>query len=109
MSNLGFCFLFLKEINFLTAEMGFPIIFLKHVVPSLNRTASTTTNNNKTEKNLYYLAAVGPVVAGEEDRLRFAFHSAAPPPKPEGGGAGETVNFTQLQCFFIEILSIHSV
>ena len=33
--------------NFLkTAEMGFPIIFLKHVVPSLNRTTTTTTNNN---------------------------------------------------------------
>lgn len=33
-----------------TAEMGFPLIFLKRVVPSLNCTASTatTTNNNNT-------------------------------------------------------------
>lgn len=30
--------------------MGFPIIFLKHVVPSLNRTTSTT--NNKLKKPL---------------------------------------------------------
>lgn len=40
--------------------MGFPVIFLKHVVPSLNRTSSTTitnnNNNNKKLKNLYYLA-----------------------------------------------------
>lgn len=62
--------------------MGFPVIFLelKHVVPSLNR---TTTNNNDNNKNLkkknnkkktqlYYLAIIGPVVAGEEQRLRFA-------------------------------------
>lgn len=53
--------------------MGFPIIFLKHVVPSLNcATTNNNNENNKNWKNLYYLPTVGPVVAGEEDRLRFA-------------------------------------
>lgn len=76
--------------------MGFPIIFLKHVVPSL--TCTTNTDNNKNRKNLYYLPTVGPVVAGEEDRLRFA-KSVSLLADIEGSEAGETANFTQLQCF----------
>ena len=58
MSTLGFLLsLNKKKITknpknfFKTAEMGFPIIFLKHVVPSLNRTTTTTTTNNNNNNN----------------------------------------------------------
>lgn len=67
MSTLGFLLSLNKKKynknpkNFLkTAEMGFPIIFLKHVVPSLNRTTTTTTitNNNNSNNNIFILCVL---------------------------------------------------
>lgn len=94
--------------------MGFPVIFLKHVVPSLN-VLLVLLSIIKTEKKKPLLPSNRRASCSRTGgqvkicKVHLFIFTACLLDNPEGREAGETANFTQLQCFFIEILSIHSV
>lgn len=71
-------------------------------MPLLNRTASTN-NNDINDDYLYCPAHAGPVVAGEVKICKVHLFLVATRlllPRAEEREAGESANFTQLQCFF---------